>query len=274
MPVKSRKIFSQRRWRLRASRLAQKPLVRLIRHFLARLVHGGQDEGSEFSLGAGALLGLLAAPGAFQTFVMINKYSTLLDFVLHRHRDYYLSSIPDKYLFLSIAMAVTGIVTVLKWDRILPDAQDYANLAPLPIRARTILAANVAAIGIAVLLFVVVANAFSTVLFPAFVTAAAGRPAGVSAVRGHPCRRAGPGMPVYLLRGLHHSGSFRDGVATAPLPGCIVLVARQHGRCFPDAAAQRRGGAVAAPTAGTAAGFTAPLAAPVLVPRSLPESAT
>jgi len=138
------------------------------------MVHGGQDEGSDFNLGAGALLGLLAAPGAFQSFVMINKYSTLLDFLFHRPRqDYYLSSAPDKYLFLSIAMAVAGIVTVLKWDRILPDAQDYVNLAPLPIRARTILAANVAAIGLAVLLFVFVANAFSTLLFPAFVTAAA-----------------------------------------------------------------------------------------------------
>ncbi len=174
MLVRLRRIFSRRRWRLRASRLARRPIFRLTRHFLARLVHGGQEDGSDFNLGAGGLLGLLAAPGAFQTFVMINKYSTLLDFFLHHQRpDYYLRSIPDKYLFISIAMAVTGIVTVLKWDRILPDAQDYTNLAPLPIRARTILAANVAAIGIAVLLFVAVANAFSTLLFPAFVTAAA-----------------------------------------------------------------------------------------------------
>lgn len=174
MPVKLHEIFSRRRWRLRASRLARKPIFRLTRHFLARLVHGGQDDGSDFNLGAGALLGLLAAPGAFQSFVMINKYSTLLDFFSHRlHPDYYLRSIPDKYLFISIAMAVTGIVTVLKWDRILPDAQDYTNLAPLPIRARTILAANVTAIGIAVLLFVAVANAFSTLLFPGFVASAA-----------------------------------------------------------------------------------------------------
>ena len=172
--MKSHNIFSKRRWRPRVDRLSRAPLVRLTRHFLARLVHGGGDEGSEFNLGAGGLLGLLAAPGAFQSLIMINKYSTLLDFLFHRPRqDYYLSSIPDKYLFLSIAMAVTGIVTVLKWDRILPDAQDYLNLAPQPIRPRTILAANVAAIGLAVVVFVAVANAFSTVLFPAFVTAAA-----------------------------------------------------------------------------------------------------
>jgi len=172
--VKSLRISSRRRWRLRADNLARRPVVRLTRHFLDRLVHGGHDEGSDFNLGAGALLGLLAAPGAFQTFVMIDKYSTLLDFVMHRaRRDLYLASAPDKYLFISIAMAVTGIVTTLKWDRILPDAQDFTNLAPLPIRPRAILAANVTAIGIAVLLFVAVANAFSTLLFPAFVTAAA-----------------------------------------------------------------------------------------------------
>jgi hypothetical protein len=62
-------------------------------------------------------------------------------------------------------------VTVLKWDKILPDAQDYLNLAPLPIRPRTVLAANAVAIAIAVVVFAVDVNAVPAVLFPLFVSA-------------------------------------------------------------------------------------------------------
>jgi hypothetical protein len=175
MPNTLRRAFSRRRWRLRASRIRRHPLGRLVQHFLARLVHGGQEDGSDFELGAGALLGLLAAPAAFESFLELNKYSTLLDWLRKMPpRDYYVTSAPDKYLFICIAMAITGIMTVLKWDRILPDAQDYLNLAPQPIRPRTVLLANVAAIAIAVLIFAVDVNAIPTLLFPAFVTAAAG----------------------------------------------------------------------------------------------------
>src|SRR5690348_14491345 len=106
-------------WR---QRFEHYPFPRLVVHFLARLVRAGDDTAStEFELGAGGLLGLLAAPGAFASLLLLDKYfnSSLLDWLLHRkHQDIYILSAPDKYLFLSLAMAVTGIVTVLKWDRI------------------------------------------------------------------------------------------------------------------------------------------------------------
>jgi hypothetical protein len=87
------------------------------------------------------------------------------------HQDVFVVSMPDKYLFLALGMAITGIVTVLKWDKILPDSQDYLNLAPLPIRPRTVLAANAAAIAIAVVVFAVDVNAVPAVFFPLFVSA-------------------------------------------------------------------------------------------------------
>src|SRR5262245_1432661 len=122
----------------------QRPFGRLVAHFLQKLVRGGQDDASsELDLGAGALLGLLATPGALASILMMERYSTLLDSPFFRNRkvDYYASSVNDKHLFLCIAMAVAGIVTVLKWDRILPDQQDYLNLAPLPVASRRILLA-------------------------------------------------------------------------------------------------------------------------------------
>ena len=153
------------RWR-------QKPYVRLVMHFLARLVGGGRDNEAGFNFGAGPLLGLLAAPGAFCSLVLFEKYSTLQDFILQRrHPNVEAMSAPDKYFFICLAMAVAGVVTAIKWDKILPDSQDYVNLAPLPLRPRAIVLANAAAIAIAVLVFAVDVNGPSTLLFPAIVTA-------------------------------------------------------------------------------------------------------
>ena len=170
--------FARRRLKrlgVRGVRFRRGPFLRLVRHFLTRLVRGGNDASAmEFELGIGGLLGLLAAPGAFTCLLLLDKYSTLVNWIQGRPRpDLYLTSLPDKYLFLSLAMAVTGIVTVLKWDKILPDAQDYLNLAPLPVRPRAILLANAAAIAIAVLVFAVDVNGVSMTFFPLFVTAAA-----------------------------------------------------------------------------------------------------
>jgi hypothetical protein len=158
-------------------RAARSPFVRLVAHFLARLVRGGNDAAStEFELGAGGLLGLLAAPGAFSCLLLLDKYSysNILSYMLARRGpDPYVVSYPDKYLFLALAMAVTGIVTVLKWDKILPDSQDYLNLVPLPVGPRAILLANAAAIAIAVMVAMIAVNGVSAIFFPLFVTSAA-----------------------------------------------------------------------------------------------------
>jgi hypothetical protein len=74
--------------------------------------------------------------------------------------------VPDKYFFIVFSMAVTGVVAVLKWDRILPGRRDYENLAPLPISAWRIFGANLLAILIAALVFAVDVNAASVVLYP------------------------------------------------------------------------------------------------------------
>jgi hypothetical protein len=179
MRIAWRRILFPRFVRRPIRRWARRPFGRLVGHFLGRMVRGGQDPGSaEFEFGAGFVLGLLAAPGAFYCFLLFQKYSSLLDFLRgRRHQDIYLTSVPDKYFLISLAMAVTGIVTVLKWDQILPDAQDYLNLAPLPIRARNILLANAAAILIAVLVVALDVNAIPSLLFPLFVTASVRAPA-------------------------------------------------------------------------------------------------
>lgn len=179
MRIALRRILFPRFVRRPIRRFARRPFGRLVGHFLGRMVRGGQDSAStEFEFGAGFVLGLLAAPGAFYCFLLFQKYSSLLDFLRgRRHQDVYLTSVPDKYFLISLAMAVTGIVTVLKWDQILPDSQDYLNLAPLPVRPRNILLANAGAILIAVLIVALDVNAIPAVLFPTFVTASIRAPA-------------------------------------------------------------------------------------------------
>ena len=169
MPNGWRKIFSLPFWH------SDRPFARLVRHFLVRLVRSEQDAASsEVEVGVGALLGLLSVPGSVTCFILLDKYSTFLSWARgHLHQDVFVISVPDKYLFIALAMSITGIVTVLKWDKILPDVQDYLNLAPLPIRPRVVLLANAAAIAFAVVVFAVDVNAISALLFPLFVTASA-----------------------------------------------------------------------------------------------------
>lgn len=154
-----------KRW----TRLLERPFWRLVAHFGMKLFSGNGDGG--FELGASTVLALLAAPGAFISILLLDKYSGLLRFFRGNHNfDPYAASVPDQYFFLTFSMAITGIVTVLKWDSIFPDRRDYVNLAPLPIATRRIFLANVTAIVLIAVAFAVDVNAVSSLFFPMVVT--------------------------------------------------------------------------------------------------------
>ncbi|MBZ5494371.1 MAG: hypothetical protein LAO76_25885 [Acidobacteriia bacterium] len=154
-----------KRW----THLLERPFWRLVAHFGMKLFSGDGEGGLE--LGAGTVLALLAAPGAFISIMLLDKYSGLLRFLRGNHNfDPYATSIPDQYFFLTFSMAITGIVTVLKWDSIFPDRRDYMNLAPLPIATRRIFLANVTAIVLIAIAFAVDVNAVSSLFFPMVVT--------------------------------------------------------------------------------------------------------
>jgi hypothetical protein len=179
MPAGLRRILFPRFVRRPIRRAWRRPFGRLVSHFLLRLARGGKDAGAyEFELTLGPLLGMLAAPGAISCFLLIPKYSSLLNWLRGRlHVDMLLTSAPEKYLYIALAMSACGIITVLKWDCILPDSQDYINLMPLPVRARTVFFANVWALVIAVLIVAFLVNGVPSVLFPVLVAAAGHFPA-------------------------------------------------------------------------------------------------
>jgi len=153
------------------SRAGQRPMARLIRHCVDRVLHGGDGSApGEMDLGIGTMLALLATPGAFASIFLADKYGTLFRFLRGEGRlDPFAASLPDEYFFIVLAMVVTGAVAVWKWDALFPNHRDYANLAPLPVSAGRIFLANVTALMFLAGVLALDVNAASSVLLPIIV---------------------------------------------------------------------------------------------------------
>jgi hypothetical protein len=149
----------------------ERPFHRLVHHFVTRIFHGAGD-GDDLQFSIPALLGLLSAPSAFGAILLLNKYSTLRQFLMGiRDFDIYRAIIPDEYSFIVYSMVVTGAVVILKWDRLFPDRQDYDNLATLPLSTRQHFMASLIALLFLAALFAAVINGAASVIFPTAVTA-------------------------------------------------------------------------------------------------------
>ncbi|MBI2687079.1 MAG: hypothetical protein HYX27_12250 [Acidobacteria bacterium] len=145
----------------------------LVKHFARRLVQSGSEDSGDLDMSLGAMLALLASPGVFVAIGLLDKYSSLLRYFRGKpvFADHYPRAVGDGYMLLVFSMAVTGLVTLWKWDRILPDMTDRLNLGPLPIGARQTFFASLAAIGLVVGVFIIDVNAGSMFVFPMVVTA-------------------------------------------------------------------------------------------------------
>jgi hypothetical protein len=155
----------------KCQRFLASPFARLVRHCVDRIFHGGEtSEADGVDLGIGVVLGLLALPGIFASLFLIDKYGSLFQFIRgDLDFDPYIASLPDEYFFIALSMVVTASVVVWKWDSLLPDRRDYNNLAPLPIRSRSFLLANLIALLLLTAILSLDVNAASIVLFPLVV---------------------------------------------------------------------------------------------------------
>jgi hypothetical protein len=153
-------------------KLAEKPFVRLVGHFVNRSLRGGAESDSEeLDFSTGLLLMMLPVPGIFVSIIFYDKYSTFLQWM---RKDLimepYSASMGDEYLFIVVSMVLTGVIAVWRWDSILLDRRDFANLVHLPISAWKLFMANLAAILFLTMLFAFEVNIGSTVLFPLVVS--------------------------------------------------------------------------------------------------------
>ena len=159
----------RRKWDMKS----QEPFFQLVRLFVDRVFHGsGESADGELDLSMGLVLSLLALPGGFYSVFLLEKYSTLLQWMHGRHYfDPLAAALPDEYFFIVLSMTVTGVVAVWRWDSIFPDRRDYLNLVPLPISMRSIFLANIAAILFLAVVLALDVNAVSAILFPLVVSA-------------------------------------------------------------------------------------------------------
>ncbi|MGC2658647.1 MAG: hypothetical protein WA324_11885 [Bryobacteraceae bacterium] len=153
------------------TRFAEQPFVFLVHHFRRRLFASEEEQQSDaIGVGVGTVLALLAAPGGFASIVLFDKYSTLIQYFRGQFNFNPLrASIADEYFFVVLSMTIIGLAMVLRWNRLLPDRRDYANLAPLPIPIASVFLANFVALTGMGILFAIDINGVSWILFPCVV---------------------------------------------------------------------------------------------------------
>lgn len=71
-----------------------------------------------------------------------------------------------EHFLIATTMLVVGLFAVFSWDSTFPDRRDVLVLAPLPVRARTLFLAKVAATGAGLGIAVLALNGFSGLLWP------------------------------------------------------------------------------------------------------------
>jgi hypothetical protein len=129
----------------------------LTRHFFGRLFRNDiVDFEDEMKARLVAVLSVLA--------VIIGWSSQMLLFNYNFTPDVNISWQEKNYLFILI-MILFGIVTLLEWEMLFPDRQDFVNLTPLPVRLRTVFGAKLASFIVFIGLFSAAMNSISSVVF-------------------------------------------------------------------------------------------------------------
>jgi hypothetical protein len=140
----------------------------LLRLCITRMFHAGGEPGAgELDLGIGVILIMLAMPDILVSLLMFEKYGSLIRYLRGNPIfDPYTATMPDEYFFLVLSMVVTGAAALWRWDALFLDRRDYTNLVPLPVSLRAIFFANLSAILALAVIFTMVVNAASLVLYP------------------------------------------------------------------------------------------------------------
>ena len=133
----------------------------LFRTFLRRLFHSDLvPETVDLRRSAIVLAAVLTVPPALYAVALSLNYGSWMSDMQLATR-----AVPQKLYFIGYSMAAVGLVSVLAWDALFPDRRDAMVLGGLPVRARTVALAKLAALAAFVAGFAVVVNAPATVIF-------------------------------------------------------------------------------------------------------------
>jgi hypothetical protein len=76
----------------------------------------------------------------------------------------------DRYFFVLYSFTVMGFVTTFEWEMLFPDRADFLILLPLPLQERALFLAKAKALLTFLGMFLIAANLFAQILFPAVGT--------------------------------------------------------------------------------------------------------
>jgi len=113
------------------------------------------------------LCALVVSLAVFVTFFITTEY---LAAFIQLPGPTALSALSDRFLFISASIAVSALATLMVWDALALEPRDAAILGTLPIPARTITRAKLAAAFIFGTVFALALNAVPSVLYPLFLT--------------------------------------------------------------------------------------------------------
>ena len=114
-----------------------------------------------------AVCALVVSLAVFVTFFLSTNY---LAAFIQLPGPTALSALSDRFLFISASIAVSALAALMVWDALALEPRDVAILGPLPISARTIIRAKLAAVLVFGAVLAVALNAIPSVLYPAFLT--------------------------------------------------------------------------------------------------------
>lgn len=136
-------------------------LAFLTRHFFSRLFRNEVvDFADQMKERLIAVLAVLAIIVFWSAETLLFKYHFVPDTNI---------SWQEKTYILTLVMIIFGIVTLLEWDVLFPDRQDFLNITPLPVRLRTMFGGKLLSLVMFIGLFSVAMNVGSAVLFSMYL---------------------------------------------------------------------------------------------------------
>lgn len=113
------------------------------------------------------LYGFVVSLAVFTTFFVSTNY---LSAFIQLPGPAALSALSDRFLFIAASIAISALAALMVWDALALEPRDAAILGPLPIPARTITRAKLAAVMAFGAVLTVGLNAVPSVLYPLFLT--------------------------------------------------------------------------------------------------------
>ena len=130
----------------------------------------------------------------------------------------------DRLFFISLSMITAGMMSVVQWQGLFPNRQDYLALKPLPIRLHQVFLARFLSSFVIVVIVIADLNLATSILFP-FLTRGRWQPQsfGVHYIVAHAVATFGAGLFVYFAIGALQ-GVLLNALPPRTFDRCSVLI--------------------------------------------------